>query len=378
MFGDGKFSRIIAVLAAALICAGQVFAQSSLKVVNATGAAGSDVTVKVTLTSDKNIAGAEFQMQFDPAKLTFKQAAKGSAAAALYMTDPAVPVAGQQTVGADSSKLHFQLIDSTRANSIASGTDREVVLVTFTIKAGASGSIPLTLSGASLSDAAGAAVTVTTTNGEVTVGSAVDIALDVTDAQGPAGADVTVKVMANVNRQAAALGFELLYDKDKLALKSIARGANAPGVDTLDTYTELAAANAAGKFSIWMVDFFFDTPSANPLKVGTNREVYKFTFTIKTGVADGEIPVTLAQIEAGAIENNADVLLTYSALGGVIKVGGAPGDVDGSGKIDVFDLLGLLKVLGGSQASSALSDIDGNGKTDVFDLLALLKKLAGN
>jgi hypothetical protein len=378
MFGDGKFSRIIVILAAALICTGQAFAQSSLKVVNATGAAGSDVTVKVTLSSDKNIAGAEFQVQFDPARLTFKQAAKGSAAAAFYMTDPVVPTAGQQTVGSDSSKLHFQLIDSTRANSIASGTDREVVLITFTIKTGVSGSIPLTLSGASLSDAAGAAVTVTTTNGEVTVGSAVDIALDVTDAQGPAGSDVTVKVMANVNRETEALGFSLLFDKDKLALKSIVRGANAPGVDTLDTYTEIAAANAAGLFNIWLVDFFYDTPSANPLKVGTSREVYKFTFTIKSGVADGETPVTLAQIEAGAIENNADVLLTYSALGGVIKVGGVPGDVDGSGRIDVFDLLGLLKVLGGTQASSALSDIDGNGKTDVFDLLALLKKLAGN
>ncbi len=378
MFGDGKLSRIFAILAATLICAGQAFAQSSLKVVNATGAAGSDVTVKVTLTSDKNIAGAEFQVQFDPARLTFKQAAKGAAAAALHMTDPVVPTAGQQTVGSDSSKLQFQLIDSTRANSIASGTDREVVLITFTIKTGVSGSIPLTLTGASLSDAAGAAVTVTTANGEVTVGSAVDIALDVTDAQGPAGADVTVKVMANVNRQATALGFDLLYDKDKLTLKSISRGANAPGVDTLDTYSEIAAANAAGKFSIWMVDFFFDTPDTNPLKAGTNREVYKFTFTIKAGVADGETPVTLANIEAGAIENNADVLLTYSALGGVIKVGGVPGDVDGSGKIDVFDLLDLLKVLGGSKAPSALSDIDANGKTDVFDLLALLKKLAGN
>ena len=300
MFGDGKLSRIFAILAATLICAGQAFAQSSLKVVNATGAAGSDVTVKVTLTSDKNIAGAEFQVQFDPARLTFKQAAKGAAAAALHMTDPVVPTAGQQTVGSDSSKLQFQLIDSTRANSIASGTDREVVLITFTIKTGVSGSIPLTLTGASLSDAAGAAVTVTTANGEVTVGSAVDIALDVTDAQGPAGADVTVKVMANVNRQATALGFDLLYDKDKLTLKSISRGANAPGVDTLDTYSEIAAANAAGKFSIWMVDFFFDTPDTNPLKAGTNREVYKFTFTIKAGVADGETPVTLANIKAVA------------------------------------------------------------------------------
>ncbi len=52
------------------------------------------------------------------------------------------------------------------------------------------------------------------------------------------------------------------------------------------------------------------------------------------------------------------------------------GDIDGNNKIDVFDLLGLLKVMSGAQPSSFVSDIDGNGKTDVFDLLALLKLMA--
>ncbi|MCE5270573.1 Ig-like domain-containing protein [bacterium] len=52
------------------------------------------------------------------------------------------------------------------------------------------------------------------------------------------------------------------------------------------------------------------------------------------------------------------------------------GDIDGNKKIDVFDLLGLLKVMSGAQPSSFASDIDGNGKTDVFDLLALLKLMA--
>lgn len=53
-----------------------------------------------------------------------------------------------------------------------------------------------------------------------------------------------------------------------------------------------------------------------------------------------------------------------------------PGDMDNNNKIDVFDLLGLLKVLGGTQPASGASDIDVNGKTDVFDLLALLRLLA--
>ncbi|MCE5270096.1 dockerin type I domain-containing protein [bacterium] len=378
MFGNRGASQVLTLLAATLICAGQALAQTSLKVVSATGAAGSDVTVKVTVTSDKNISGAEFQMSFDKSKLTFKQAAKGSAAASMFMTDPTVPTVGDQTVSADSSKLYIQLIDSTQTHPIASGTDREVVLVTFTIKSGVTGSVPVTLSGVSLSDAAGASISATTTDGEVTVGSGVDIQLSVTDGRGPAGSDVTVKVMADVNREAVGLNFGLVFDKNKLTLKSVARGAAAPGVDSLDIYTDIAAANAAGKIEVWLLDYFFGQTGANPLKVGKSKEIYKFTFTINSGAEDGEVPVTLSGIEAGAIEGGESVLLTYSSLGGIVTIGGAPGDVDGNGKLDVFDLLGLLKVLSGAQVGNGLSDVDGNGKIDIFDLLALLKKLSGN
>ena len=52
------------------------------------------------------------------------------------------------------------------------------------------------------------------------------------------------------------------------------------------------------------------------------------------------------------------------------------GDLDSNGKIDIFDLLGLLKVLGGSQQASAAADTNGDGKVDIFDLLELLKLLA--
>jgi len=377
MFGNRGASQVLSILAATLICAGQALAQTSLKVVSATGAAGSDVTVKVTMTSDKNVAAAEFQVSFDKSKLTFKQAAKGGDAASMYMTDPLVPTVGE-TVGNDSSKLYIQLIDSTQAHPIAFGADREVVLVTFTIKSGVTGSVPVTLSGVSLSDAAGASITATTADGEVTVGSGVDIVLSVTDGRGPAGSDVTVKVMADANRDVVGLDYILVFDKDKLTLKSVTHGANAPGVDTLDTYDDLAKANSEGKMRVLLFDFYYGQAGSNPLKAGKNREVNKFVFTIKSGTADGEVPVTLSKIEAGAIENDQSILLTYSVTGGKVTVGGAPGDVDGNGKLDVFDLLGLLKVLSGTQASNGLSDVDGNGKVDIFDLLALLKKLAGN
>ena len=56
-----------------------------------------------------------------------------------------------------------------------------------------------------------------------------------------------------------------------------------------------------------------------------------------------------------------------------------PGDVDGNGALNIFDLLNLLKVIGKKVTPDprmqAASDVDNNGKIDIFDLLALLKKL---
>ncbi|KPJ58767.1 MAG: hypothetical protein AMJ46_13645, partial [Latescibacteria bacterium DG_63] len=61
----------------------------------------------------------------------------------------------------------------------------------------------------------------------------------------------------------------------------------------------------------------------------------------------------------------------------LLEYTGQPGDVDGNAKVDIFDLLELLKVLGGSVQPGVFSDVDVNGKTDIFDLLELLKILAG-
>jgi hypothetical protein len=63
---------------------------------------------------------------------------------------------------------------------------------------------------------------------------------------------------------------------------------------------------------------------------------------------------------------------------------GMRGDLDNNGKINVFDLLDILKILGGSKTVTGdprlamAADVDGNGKYDVFDLLALLRLLGGS
>jgi subtilisin family serine protease len=54
-----------------------------------------------------------------------------------------------------------------------------------------------------------------------------------------------------------------------------------------------------------------------------------------------------------------------------------PGDVDRSGKLDIFDLIQIVRILSGRQAEHVCSDIDRNGDTNIFDLLKLLRLLAG-
>jgi hypothetical protein len=80
---------------------------------------------------------------------------------------------------------------------------------------------------------------------------------------------------------------------------------------------------------------------------------------------DGDNLVTLP---AGAPEN------TYSLV--IMDAGSMPGDVNGGGTVDIFDLLDLLGILGGASPTPG-ADVNGDGATDIFDLLDLLSKLAG-
>ncbi|HUU27984.1 MAG TPA: SUMF1/EgtB/PvdO family nonheme iron enzyme [archaeon] len=57
------------------------------------------------------------------------------------------------------------------------------------------------------------------------------------------------------------------------------------------------------------------------------------------------------------------------------------GDINEDGKVNIFDLLELLKVLAGQQQTdrqNQIADVDIDGKVNIFDLLGLLKVLAGS
>jgi len=52
------------------------------------------------------------------------------------------------------------------------------------------------------------------------------------------------------------------------------------------------------------------------------------------------------------------------------------GDLDGSGRVDIFDLIRLLQVLAGAEPSGRAGDVDGSGAGNIFDLIALLQLLS--
>lgn len=55
---------------------------------------------------------------------------------------------------------------------------------------------------------------------------------------------------------------------------------------------------------------------------------------------------------------------------------GIRGDINEDGKVDIFDLLSMLRALGSGQWEAHM-DLDGDGKLTIFDLLALLRILSG-
>ncbi|MCE5273345.1 dockerin type I domain-containing protein [bacterium] len=136
-------------------------------------------------------------------------------------------------------------------------------------------------------------------------------------------------------------------------------------------------------------------PAVQATSVGTWRASYHFTagdntvlvHCLETGdgaVAPDSLPGIVLSLGADSLRIETADWVFSLARSGTFGVSGMkkkppvqPGDMNGDSKLDVFDLLGLLKALGGGTAAGAESDVNGDGRMDIFDLLALLKKLAG-
>lgn len=104
-------------------------------------------------------------------------------------------------------------------------------------------------------------------------------------------------------------------------------------------------------------------------------------------VTDAEGTFLLSAVAAGAYNLSASLegyviqgqtdLLVDGELSGVELVArqAGTGDLDGNGRVDIFDLLRLLGVIGGNNQGSGGEDVDGSGKVDIFDVLELLSLL---
>jgi len=97
--------------------------------------------------------------------------------------------------------------------------------------------------------------------------------------------------------------------------------------------------------------------------------ILKLSFKVKSPLEAGASTALQLKLKNGALLSSYQLTARGST--------GVQGDVDGNAKTDIFDLLDLLRVLGGNAPESVFSDVDQNGKTDIFDLLKLLTLLAG-
>jgi len=202
----------------------------------------------------------------------------------------------------------------------------------------------------------------------------------VQDATGAAGSVTTVKVLLTVDQDLYGAWLELIFDQSKLQVATLAengitRGADAGGLLELVLDEDaVTAANSAGKLVVAMID----TTLAEPLTAGADNELLKVRFVVDESAEVGDIPITLTNVSFASVVDDVPVDVEVSMQDGKVTVAEfAKGDVSGDGKVNIFDLLDLLKVLSGKGTAAGLADVNSDGKTNIFDLLELLKVLAG-
>lgn len=365
-------------------------AQNNVTVTSSSGAPGGDVTVEINATSDVPIAAFEVTLAFDPAVLQIKPLSQSGVV--VGSDADSLPIAALTeddiTTANSSGSISFSMIDLSGTNTVAAGNDLNMVDVRFTISETApEGSVTLTLSNSDVRDASSAAITHTLVNGAVTVteaGAGGENMIWVADATGNVGGTATVKVLLTSDSDVHAASFDILFDQTVLQIKplsdnSVIVGSDANGLDIPLLDDEwIAMFNSSGKLSIYMLHLNIDPEVPfNKISAGMDREILEVKFAVGEEAATGEYTIGLANADLAKIadDDTTSTAITVSTTDGTLTISSfATGDVSGDGKVDIFDVLAVLKVLGGTP-SVGPSDVNGDGKTDIFDLLAVLKLL---
>ena len=161
--------------------------------------------------------------------------------------------------------------------------------------------------------------------------------------------------------------FDVFYDSTLLEIKQ-------PLADNVLLVSRAAAMNftpsheAGSNYVRLTVSTSEEDPAFPSIEAGSGT-IAKLNFNIKTPMQSGE--TTTLQVKLSDQTELASLTMTAR------EFTGPSADVSGDGKEDVFDLLDLLKVLGGSVPKSVFSDVNDDGKTDIFDLLEILRQLSG-
>jgi len=150
-------------------------AENLLQIQDASGAAGGVTTVKVLLTVDQDIYGAQLDLIFDQSKLQIKPLAEDGfkvgtdAGGLLELVLDDDFIAAANSIGT----LVVMLVDTTTTTPMTSGTEKELISVKFAIDENAEvGDIPISLANvsfATVADTIPVEVVVNTQDGQVTI-----------------------------------------------------------------------------------------------------------------------------------------------------------------------------------------------------------------
>ncbi len=217
-------------------------------------------------------------------------------------------------------------------------------------------------------------------NGTVTIsqttGDTIAVLQAVTSFGAPGGS-ASLPVQVTTPIALYGTNFDVQFDRNALQLTRVDAGSGIAGLIIVGRdSTDLVTANAAGSLTLSMIDTTFTSGAGNPIPAGQNRQLVVLLFAVAEDAAGDSVQVSLTNAAAATIVNDQVQSVAVVLQNGWIKFA-QPGDVDGTGIINIFDLLELLRVLGGSKPASGASDVDVNGVTNIFDLLALLRLLAG-